>query len=106
MSEGSRILFSTDGHVARLTINRPERMNAFDPDTHVELSAATCYAAFTPTIEARLLAAHPVPPPSHESELLAQDVGSDLVSRLRVLADDVERLTGSGRTKMKDQAPV
>src|SRR6188472_3417960 len=40
MSEGSRIRFSTDGHVARITINRPERLNAFDPDTHVEFSAA------------------------------------------------------------------
>jgi enoyl-CoA hydratase/carnithine racemase len=38
--EGSAILFEADGHVARITINRPERMNAFEPDTHVELSAA------------------------------------------------------------------
>jgi enoyl-CoA hydratase/carnithine racemase len=40
MPEGSRILFASDGHVARITINRPERLNAFDPDTHVEFSAA------------------------------------------------------------------
>jgi enoyl-CoA hydratase/carnithine racemase len=36
----SRILFAGGGHVARITINRPERMNAFDPDTHIEFSAA------------------------------------------------------------------
>jgi dehydration protein DpgD len=40
MSEGPRILFATDGHLARITINRPERLNAFDPDTHIEFSAA------------------------------------------------------------------
>ena len=41
MPEGSRILFASDGHVARITINRPERLNAFDPDTHIEFSAAS-----------------------------------------------------------------
>jgi enoyl-CoA hydratase/carnithine racemase len=40
MGEGTRVLFDGAGHVARITINRPERLNAFDPDTHVEFSAA------------------------------------------------------------------
>lgn len=31
---------SIDQHVARITINRPERMNAFDSDTHVAFSEA------------------------------------------------------------------
>jgi len=35
-----RIDVQVQGHVARITINRPERRNAFDPDTHIEFSAA------------------------------------------------------------------
>lgn len=31
---------SVDQHVARITINRPERMNTFDSDTHVAFSDA------------------------------------------------------------------
>jgi enoyl-CoA hydratase/carnithine racemase len=34
------IRFDVDGHVARLTIDRPHRMNAFDDDTHLEFSEA------------------------------------------------------------------
>ena len=34
------IRFEVDDHVARITIDRPERMNAFDDDTHVEFSQA------------------------------------------------------------------
>jgi enoyl-CoA hydratase/carnithine racemase len=34
------ISLDTRDHLARITINRPERLNAFDPDTHVAFSAA------------------------------------------------------------------
>jgi enoyl-CoA hydratase/carnithine racemase len=34
------IRFDLSDHVARITIDRPERMNAFDDDTHVEFSQA------------------------------------------------------------------
>lgn len=34
------IRFEVDDHVARITIDRPARMNAFDDDTHVEFSEA------------------------------------------------------------------
>jgi dehydration protein DpgD len=34
------IRFDLHDHVARITIDRPERMNAFDDDTHVAFSAA------------------------------------------------------------------
>ena len=34
------IHFDVDGHVARITIDRPERMNAFDADTHLAFSQA------------------------------------------------------------------
>lgn len=34
------IRFDVTDHVARITIDRPERMNAFDDDTHVEFSQA------------------------------------------------------------------
>jgi enoyl-CoA hydratase/carnithine racemase len=34
------LLFETRDHIARLTINRPEAMNAMDPETYSELSAA------------------------------------------------------------------
>jgi integrase len=61
--------------------------------------AATCYAAFAPTIEERLEAAHPMPPAAADSALVAHDEGADLVMRLRVLADEVERLTTSASTK-------
>ncbi|MEM7285838.1 MAG: enoyl-CoA hydratase-related protein [Actinomycetota bacterium] len=36
----SSIVLDVDGHVARITIDRPERMNAFDIDTHEAFSAA------------------------------------------------------------------
>lgn len=36
----SPIAFDVCDHVARITIDRPERMNAFDDDTHVAFSAA------------------------------------------------------------------
>lgn len=36
----TNIKFDVEGHLARITIDRPERMNAFDPDTHVEFNAA------------------------------------------------------------------
>ncbi|MEM9564667.1 MAG: enoyl-CoA hydratase-related protein [Actinomycetota bacterium] len=36
----STIRFDVDGHVARITIDRPERMNAFDDLTHVAFSEA------------------------------------------------------------------
>ena len=36
----SPIAFDVRDHVARITIDRPERMNAFDDDTHVAFSAA------------------------------------------------------------------
>ena len=32
--------FSLDGHVATITINRPERMNAMDTEHYAALSAA------------------------------------------------------------------
>ncbi|HTE84672.1 MAG TPA: enoyl-CoA hydratase-related protein [Dehalococcoidia bacterium] len=34
------LLFEIRDHIARLTINRPQAMNAMDPDTYTELSAA------------------------------------------------------------------
>jgi enoyl-CoA hydratase/carnithine racemase len=34
------ISLDTQDHLARFTINRPERLNAFDPDTHIAFSAA------------------------------------------------------------------
>ncbi len=36
----TNIRFDVADHVARITIDRPERMNAFDADTHVEFSEA------------------------------------------------------------------
>ncbi|MEM7273310.1 MAG: enoyl-CoA hydratase-related protein [Actinomycetota bacterium] len=36
----TNIQFDVDGHVARITIDRPERMNAFDDVTHLEFSEA------------------------------------------------------------------
>ena len=35
-----RILFERKDRVAHITIQRPERLNSFDPDTHVEFSRA------------------------------------------------------------------
>ena len=34
------LIVDVEGHVARITIDRPARMNAFDDDTHVEFSEA------------------------------------------------------------------
>ncbi len=36
----STIIFHLDGGVARLTLNRPERLNAFNSVMHEEVSAA------------------------------------------------------------------
>jgi enoyl-CoA hydratase/carnithine racemase len=37
-----RILYDQEGHLALITINRPDRLNAIDPQTSYELHAAFC----------------------------------------------------------------
>jgi enoyl-CoA hydratase/carnithine racemase len=37
-----RILYEQEGHLALITINRPDRLNAIDPQTSYELHAAFC----------------------------------------------------------------
>ncbi|RKT19025.1 (3,5-dihydroxycyclohex-3-enyl)acetyl-CoA dehydratase subunit D [Streptomyces sp. 1114.5] len=38
MTEPPRVLYAKDGHVARVTVNRPEVLNAMDLRTHAELA--------------------------------------------------------------------
>jgi len=38
--DGPRVLYAKDGHVARITINRPQVLNAMDLRTHAELAEA------------------------------------------------------------------
>lgn len=42
-----KVLYEKDGRIARISLNRPEVMNAIDDDLPVELSAAVARA--TPT---------------------------------------------------------
>jgi enoyl-CoA hydratase/carnithine racemase len=44
------LLFDVQDHIARLTINRPEAMNAMDPETYRELSEAWIEVRDNPTI--------------------------------------------------------
>ncbi len=49
------ILFSVEGGVARLTLNRPERLNSFTVQMHGEVAATMCEVESDPAIRALLL---------------------------------------------------
>lgn len=40
LDETDKVLYEVDDHLARVTINRPDKMNAMDPDTYQALSEA------------------------------------------------------------------
>lgn len=40
LAETNKVLYEVEDHLARVTINRPERLNAMDPETYTALSEA------------------------------------------------------------------
>lgn len=51
----SKVLYERDGRIARITLNRPEVLNAIDDDLPAELSAAVARADADPDIHVMLL---------------------------------------------------
>ena len=51
----ARVLLKKDGRIARITLNRPEVMNAIDDDLPVELAAAVAEADADPAIHVMVL---------------------------------------------------
>ena len=44
MGEFQNVLYEKDGHIATITINRPDKLNAIDPQTSFELRRGECVA--------------------------------------------------------------
>ena len=52
----SKVLYERDGRIGRITLNRPEVMNAIDDDLPVELAAAVTEADSDPAVHVMVLA--------------------------------------------------
>ena len=52
----SKVLYERDGRIGRITLNRPEVMNAIDDDMPVELAAAVAEADADPDVHVMVLA--------------------------------------------------
>ena len=52
----SKVLYERDGRIGRITLNRPEVMNAIDDDLPVELAAAVAEADSDPDVHVMVLA--------------------------------------------------
>lgn len=50
-----KVLYSVDDHLARVTINRPEKMNAMDPETYRALSEAWIRIRDDPDVRAAIV---------------------------------------------------
>ena len=58
-TEGSKmdkVLYEKDGRIGRITLNRPEVMNAIDDDLPIALSAAVAKADADPEVHVMVLA--------------------------------------------------
>ncbi len=51
----SKVLFEKDGRIGRITLNRPEKMNAIDDDVPVQLQAAVLEAEYDPSVHVIVL---------------------------------------------------
>lgn len=51
----SKVLYERDGRIARITLNRPEVMNAIDDELPVELEAAVQRADHDPEVHVMVL---------------------------------------------------
>ena len=87
-AEGARVLYERDGHVARVTLNRPAVLNAMDLRTHAELAEAWDAAEADPQVRVVILTG---------AGERAFSVGQDLRERARLDEGGTPRTTFGSR---------
>ncbi len=99
MSDFSNIHFNVDGAVATITIDRPKALNALNPDTINELSAAVDLIAANKEIRAVVITG------AGEKAFVA---GADIAAMANMTADEAEAFSkrGSGMMRRLEKLPI